>query len=292
MPLSSEQEAYVGQLVTQLSEARLNPYFVKSPKDPVHALARYYWNVELCQAFYPLLHTIEVALRNNIDSALHPVFPVAQYDHIDSWIDRRPRVAVHPHAESAIHRSKCKLPGWDESTKCFTRKAPTHGDLVANMSFGFWVGLLENTYDSPGKTKVYFWPDHFKTVFPGASGTLMSPLRTAFNQLRHFRNRVFHHEPVWQKRETDPTPKERYDALCTTLRWLGGPQYSIATSLHPVPLTFDESTAIPAMETRLLTAVDKVLERAAAKKLAKKKGRDGDGKNATARIGEAPRSMS
>jgi hypothetical protein len=35
-----------------------------------NAIARYLWNVDLCEALYPILHLFEVSLRNAMDWSL------------------------------------------------------------------------------------------------------------------------------------------------------------------------------------------------------------------------------
>lgn len=267
MPLTQKQESYLGQLRAQISEPRLAPYLQAASGDTALALARYYWNVELCQAYYPLLHAVEVALRNNLDRSIFPAFPVTRYKDIPSWLDRIPSVVAHTGASDAIVRAKSKLPGWDPTVQRFRSGARTyHGDLVAALSLGFWIGLLDSVYDGGRRGGARLWPDHLKTVFPGAGGRSSGELRNAFNQLRHFRNRVFHYEPVWPKRDGQPSPKDRYDFILGTLRWLGGEQSQVAARIHGTPNIFDAATGVPQMHTRLLVTVDSILELAQRKK--------------------------
>ncbi len=70
--MSQAQDSYIGQLVQQITPARLAPYLRAASGDNSVALARYYWNAELCRAYYPMLQALEVALRNNIGSRMRP----------------------------------------------------------------------------------------------------------------------------------------------------------------------------------------------------------------------------
>jgi hypothetical protein len=267
---NTPQVGYLGRLATQLSTDRLAPYIKAASGDMEMALARYYWNAELCRAYYPLLQALEIALRNNLDRAISTRYPLgAPYRHVNSWIDRKTPVAVHPGAEASIERAKKKL-NLDTKEGDYRRDHRAHGDLVASMSFGFWVALLGTTYDK-GQGGPNFWfpgadslpPTAFeRLVLPSAKDVHMTSIRVAFNELRHFRNRVFHHEPVWPKREGDPTPKERYDSICRALRWLGGEQAQIPPSLHKPPELLDADVSIPVMRTRLIDTIDLILERA------------------------------
>ncbi|MFZ5623234.1 MAG: hypothetical protein ACOY71_02225 [Gemmatimonadota bacterium] len=73
--LTSAQEAHLGRIRAQISEARLTPYRKAEKGTLLHALARYFWNVELCQTYYHVLQALEVTLRNRLDSGLGPKFP-------------------------------------------------------------------------------------------------------------------------------------------------------------------------------------------------------------------------
>lgn len=133
-----------------------------------------------------MLHAVEVALRNNLDRTIGPAFPVARYKQVPSWIDRIPRVIIHEGREDAIARAKAKLLGWNRATHDHRHGSRIqHGDLVAAMSFGFWIGLLDPAYDAPGIAGTYFWPNHVKMVFPGATGRRRQRISTT-SSLRRF----------------------------------------------------------------------------------------------------------
>ena len=278
--MSQAQDSYIGQLVQQITPTRLAPYLHAASGDSSLALARYYWNAELCRSYYPILQALEVALRNNLDRACAKRFPtLGQYEHINSWIDRKPRVAVHTGAEGSIGDAKSKLIK-DPTTGVWRRDYRNHNDLVAAMSFGFWIALLTTAYEHPGIKGVALWNrdtaaeagSFERQVFPNAKGETMSSIRSTFNQLRHFRNRVFHHEPVWQKRPQQASPKDRYDALCKALRWLGGGQSQVPPALHKAPDMFDADVQVPLMRSRLIETIDTIIDRARPKKDPKGEG--------------------
>jgi hypothetical protein len=69
------------------------------------------------------------------------------------------------------------------------RKPVTTGAIVAELSFGFWVGLVGPRYDHT------LWRKALHRAF-------QQPLRRKLvhgrlNALRRFRNRIAHHEPIW-----------------------------------------------------------------------------------------------
>lgn len=142
------------------------------------AYARYRWNVQLCEALYPTLHCLEVALRN----ALHR--EIAAHYRSERWFEE-PWLAPRQHQQVAEAKSKLR----DK------RKPDDPGRVVAELSFGFWCGLFNRYYEH----NKYLWPSLIKPVFPRLPSALrgIRTIEAALNDTRELRNRVFHHEPVW-----------------------------------------------------------------------------------------------
>lgn len=255
--LTQNQEAYLGRLRAAVSEARLGPYLKAAKGDVLRTLARYFWNAELCKTFLPVLQALEVSLRNRLDSTLAPYFPVHRYDHVNSWLDRQPRVVHHKNAENDLWKAKYHLFPHDGAGGIRPSARPIlHGDLVAALDFGFWTALLHLDYEKSSGKSVYFWPDHFAAVFPAAPAERTVPgIRTHLNEIRHLRNRVVHHEPIWKKRETDPEPKDRYDGVVDALKWVS-PEHAKATvRMHLDRDVFKEAEYLSMLEERLLAAL-------------------------------------
>jgi hypothetical protein len=62
-------------------------------------------------------------------------------------------------------------------------------DMVAELSFGFWVSLVSSVYDRS------LWVPYLHRAFPGYRG----PRRRLHDELHTmllFRNRIMHHEPI------------------------------------------------------------------------------------------------
>lgn len=278
MSLTSTQVSYLGRLEPLIGATRLGPYMAAEGGDLSRALARYYWNIDLCRAAYPALQVLEIDLRNRIDTVLTPIFPVSEspeaWRGIRSWLTRiyhpdiRPsgEVVVHPGGRETVTRALDKVLSKDPTQNA----RRTHDDLVAATSFGLWVGMLETAYDEPGTQGVYLWPTQKAKVFPGAKEEeMMTTIRTTLNGLRQFRNRVFHHEPIWAKSEKSPTPSARYADILQTLRWLSSEHVRLVTRLYEPVSKLDSTGGLEEARRRLLDGVDQVLEAAAKKKAEK-----------------------
>lgn len=138
----------------------------------------YRWNVQLCQALYPTFHYFEVALRNRVHRAFTGLRGTP-------WWFEDPGFITHPYATQAVQEVRNKVKG----------RAVVPGDVVAGVTFGFWRGLFFPPFENA-------WRAVAGEVFPNAPAEQAT--RKALNgrlaSVLEFRNRVFHHEPVfhWQ----------------------------------------------------------------------------------------------
>jgi hypothetical protein len=195
-------------LCTGISHARLHLGFRASASEPDQTvLARYLYNLALCESLYPVLHVLEVALRNSVDAALSAAFPPGPASPrgadglpvTGSWLDASPCV-LGSREQEEIRKVKRRLLG--------ERKAATAHRLIAGVSMGFWAGLFTRHYEiGPASSYVpsagrpaALWPRHLKSVFPAI------PRRVATRAHVHqvirgaadLRNQVFHHRPIWR----------------------------------------------------------------------------------------------
>lgn len=229
------QATRIGRLASGLSPERLQRYCWGGVALDV-AVQRYALNAASCEAFYPALQLLEVALRNRIvevintelstrypgvlTSASAPLVGVAQ---VASWLDPDWLARTWPrgidpllssYAEKDVRKAKAKLFGTDRRTKQLIIPRPgsqaiTEGQVVAELDFGFWTGLFHGSYVFRSAKDPRLWGgspryphtmrDLFTRVFPYRAPrfTSVTEVGPLLNELRHFRNRVFHHEPIF-----------------------------------------------------------------------------------------------
>jgi hypothetical protein len=78
------------------------------------------------------------------------------------------------------------------------RKRWTPGHLISHLSFGFWVSLCNRPYEQGRQSGPKIW--HAATRrFPNCPKSLRNrtDIRDAFSEIKDFRNRVAHHNPLW-----------------------------------------------------------------------------------------------
>lgn len=184
--MASGQERYATEIRRALSDERLESYGFGRSDD--EKLANYLWNIALCEALYPSLHALEIVLRNAMFRAGENVFGHMRTADVACWLDADPPI-LHPGEVAAVEAAKTRL---------VQRNTPLlPGRLIAELSFGFWTALFDVRYE---QTRI-LWPrllsGHFLDRATPRSMRSRKALSPLLNRIRHLRNRVFHHEPVW-----------------------------------------------------------------------------------------------
>lgn len=183
------EKQYFIDLQRALSSERLSSYRRPSDATDAEALGRYFLNICLCEALYPSLQGLEIALRNSIDLAI-------TYRYGGNWLSPTSYL-LDSYRQNDIAETNVRL---EQDGK----PHPNHADLVSGLGFGFWTGLLSANYET-GKSKqghskgAALWPNLLKEVFPHLPRHERTRQRVAqyFAEMRRLRNRVFHHEPIW-----------------------------------------------------------------------------------------------
>jgi hypothetical protein len=152
---------------------RLSPYLTSAETGGIQADGLYLWNLQVSEAFYGSLHCLEICLGNALHTQL-----CASYGRYDWWI-------TAPLVQTAVNKV-------ETARKQAVRpdhRYPSPDDIVAELSFGFWVSLLNRRYDR------YFWVPALHRSFPNYRGG-REPLRDNLEAMLLLRNRIMHHEPV------------------------------------------------------------------------------------------------
>lgn len=162
-----------------LSSERLQAYRLKDDTD-LDVVVRYFWNISLCEAFYPALQNLEIAFRNSLHTSLSAHFNNAY------WMWNDPPLA-DPRDREEVERAEDNLQR--------RRKPLEPPRMVAELTFGFWTRLLDRRYER------VLWPQLLKPVFPflPASVRRRDFVLARFEAIRHLRNRISHHEPIWNR---------------------------------------------------------------------------------------------
>ena len=161
--------------------------------DLAQALRLYMWNTALSESLYGPLQGLEITLRNSIHERLTAVFGAHWYDN--------PKVGIQFAQQRQINEAK--------DTLRFQRKLIEPSRMVAELSFGFWIGLLGRKYENN------LWRSHLRPLFVNVPSPLLrKDVHKALDEIRLLRNRIAHHESILQR----PLPKE-HALILTVIRW-------------------------------------------------------------------------
>lgn len=169
--------AGVAELTRLLSAGRLATYVVACNGDREQALRLYAWNVAVASAFWGGFNVLEVAVRNVIHAGLTRLA-----GREDWWIGR---LRLHPFEQRRINDAI-------SAARRAKGDGMLPGHVVAELSFGFWTGLLANRYHER------LWVPALSQEF----SCLVGPRRELHRKqesLRKLRNRVAHHEPIFAR---------------------------------------------------------------------------------------------
>lgn len=189
----------LAELQPSLSSARLQRY--RSPAgDPMETAVNYLWNMALAEALYCSLNAVEIALRN----ALHDT--LARHVGTPDWYDRQG--LLERRQVEDVNAAKLRIRSYGNSV--------TPDRVVAELTFGFWVTILSRPYDAR------LWQGQnaapLKQAFPRIPKRQRQrqSIHQHYNAIRELRNRVFHHEPLFD----DRLLRQRHGDICRGLYWL------------------------------------------------------------------------
>ncbi len=175
-------------LESSLSPERITTYVQATGGDRELALRLYTWNTAISAAFYGPLQGLEVALRNAMHRQLTAKYGADWYDN--------PACGFDGGTLNRIDQTKSSL------TRGGYAVDPPH--VVAELPFGFWVTLLGRggwaALPETGKKSydMTLWRPALHKSFPHSRRNRADTHRP-LDYLRTFRNRIAHHEPIFNR---------------------------------------------------------------------------------------------
>ncbi|MBL1384290.1 MAG: Abi family protein [Colwellia sp.] len=169
----------------------------------------YIWNKVLCGAIYPLLQSVEISLRNAINDAAVNEFGTYWHE----TINHMPRnngthdynyTNLKSNFESArknwLRKENKKRRSNNQQTLPHNHK-PDFNCVVAETEFSTWEFSLHRClYKLNGAG--FLWPkitnDVFKNWSHQSSNNTRDQAFKLVSEIRPFRNRLSHHEPLWK----------------------------------------------------------------------------------------------
>ena len=193
-----------------ISSARLSTYRNHSTSNDTQLISNYVLNAKISENFYFLLQNLEVALRNAIYEAYKKYYPSNDFFYLHETNSRG------RHTRQEIHDYGCwkMLCGAKHNLR---NRTLNDGKIIAELNFGFWTKLLLST-DSRYTT---MWRTIFLDVFPNyqiqnSIDSDKPAIGRKINNIRIFRNRIFHYEPVYNQSNLT----QIHDDIIEVLGWI------------------------------------------------------------------------
>ncbi|KGJ88106.1 Abi family protein [Thalassotalea sp. ND16A] len=196
-------------------------------KSNVELFGCYLWNKDIVSAFFPIIQLVEVALRNAIHN--HATSSLGRY-----WFDNLATKSISSltfvqqgnvrYHGSALNSARNQIRQELNLAKHVTISADR---IVAKMTFGFWTNLFRVPFEV-NRNPQALWPALIRPVFPnlprGHRGRVN--IHTHIQAIQTFRNKAFHHEPVWNIGRPASVPNainelhSQKELLIKVLKWL------------------------------------------------------------------------
>ena len=173
-------EATAQLLEQRLSPERLGPYRAAVGGNLDRAVALYEWNAKVSGALWITLGHVEVLVRN------------AMHQQLTQWSARthqEPRWYLDP-GGVLISKSRETISEARRRATLNGRRLETPGRVVAELSLGFWRYLLISSYDRS------LWPC-LRNAWPNKR--LRREVHDPLAELHDLRNRIAHHEPIYNR---------------------------------------------------------------------------------------------
>ncbi|MFG1955417.1 hypothetical protein [Micromonospora sp. NPDC048830] len=220
--------ADLATLERRFSAERLAPYRAACGGDLAGAVALYEWNAEVSAALGTTLGHLEVLLRN----ALH--------HELTEWsvrVHAEPRWYLDPGGVFTVEAQRDIRKARERAVR--DGKQETPGRVVAELTFGFWRYLLAARYDAT------LWRWCLYRAFPRRR---RRPVAKAVERLHVARNRMAHHEPMFNRplRDLRTTAVEVAGWICpVTSSWIDA-RCTVGQILADKPTPASMAAAIPA----------------------------------------------
>ncbi|MBM0279829.1 Abi family protein [Micromonospora tarensis] len=165
------------------SPERLAPYRAACHGDLAAAVALYRWNAEISAALGTTIGHVEVLLRNALHEEL-TAWSLRRYGEPAWYLDPGGVLSDEGRRDVVKARSRATRDG----------RLETPGRVVAELNLGFWRFLLATRYDGS------LWRG---CLHRAVAGQRRRTVHAAVSRLHEARNRMAHHEPMFNRPVAD-----------------------------------------------------------------------------------------
>ncbi|MCB5319945.1 Abi family protein [Yersinia massiliensis] len=201
----------IRSIINSISQQRFSTYqtSIFNGASDEECLGIYLWNKQLASAFLPALQILEVSLRNSIylSKIEYEEEQIEKNHSCNEWTTRKAAIDRNWFitAMSKVNNFESYKQINAARKKLINENKPlTPENYIAKLTLGFWVSMVDKTFDVNKATYLCLWPHLRDKVFPNAidnrTGYPLSVnnIGTALRDINKIRNRLSHHEPLWR----------------------------------------------------------------------------------------------
>ena len=194
------------------SNPRLHVYLAKTNSDFDKAIKLYLANIELSEAFYPVLSLLEISLRN----AIHETLKVHFQD--EYWFENMLPNEFKVYVLEAIQKLTAQ------------HKTITADRIISELNFGFWNRLFNRNYTS------LLWKP-LRLVFKNTPKQIRQrdTIADSLYRIRKLRNRIYHYEPIFDNLQD---VINLYQEMLSFLNWLDNDLPKILSEIDRFKLVY------------------------------------------------------
>ena len=196
-PLTEEA---LTELESTFSPERFSTYLQETGGNREKAIHLYVWNTSISAAFYGPLQSLEIILRNALHNRLSERYGPNWYEN--------PDMELNVHHRGQIDKAKARLRQGNHTIP----NVITAPRIIANLSFGFWVFLLQRRYNQR------LWRPTLRKAFPHVERITSQEVYDFLEDLHELRNRIAHHEPIFS--EARHRLRERHRNILKIIGWI------------------------------------------------------------------------
>ncbi len=170
-----------------------------------YLLQMYELNLKTSQSLYPALSMVEIHLRNAIDTMMQTIFSVTW---LENEIEKQNLLFDFDHNKL--------IQAYNTLQSKYKLEDITHGKLISELTFGFWVNLCSKKYNP----KIWTKKGAFRGVFidyPQDKQEKIHEISEKLNKIKKLRNRIFHYEPILHKKDKFGV---LYNNICDIMSYL------------------------------------------------------------------------
>lgn len=172
---------------------RISKYVIATGNNKAKTMMLYKANIAVSQSFIPLICVLEVALRNNINAVLTAHFGKSNWILTEkSGFMNDPRLKHYDKKTGKLIDNRYHLKQVESAEKGIRKdkRNVVPGRVIAEQTFGFWTSFFSSIiYKILCGVTIHAFSNR-------PTSCQRSLIFDSLEQIRAFRNRISHHEPI------------------------------------------------------------------------------------------------